>query len=213
MFMTVTVRTIMGEEWDFLVSNSTSVIDLKLSIFTKLNRMHPDTQVSTLKIPWDMWQCHIVSHCVTLWHLYVDFIRSWSTRERKWRKTMRPWLNMTFRREIYILYCHLSCHHYNHHLNHDHWKHDDIPGWFSDSPAAEVSQRFHPAPQQCHRLICSLEKKHLITNIDKNGIRRATVRFIKIVLSNWSFVYCRNLQQKKMANLGQPWRTLQKFAC
>ena len=51
----------MGEEWDFLVSNSTSVIDLKLSIFTKLNRMHPDTQVSTLKIPWDMWQCHIVT--------------------------------------------------------------------------------------------------------------------------------------------------------
>ena len=27
-------------------------------------------------------------------------------------------------------------------------------------------------------------KKHLITNIDKNGIRRATVHFIKIVLSN-----------------------------
>ena len=51
MFMTVTVRTMMGEEWDFLVSNSTSVIDLKLSIYTKLNRMHPDTQVSTLEIP------------------------------------------------------------------------------------------------------------------------------------------------------------------
>ena len=29
-----------------------------------------------------------------------------------------------------------------------------------------------------------LKKKHLIMNIDKNGIRRATVRFIKIVLSN-----------------------------
>ena len=27
-------------------------------------------------------------------------------------------------------------------------------------------------------------KKHLITNIDENGIRGATVRFIKIVLSN-----------------------------
>ena len=51
MFMTVTVRTMMGEEWDFLVSNSTSLIDLKLSIFTKLNRMHPDTLVSTLEIP------------------------------------------------------------------------------------------------------------------------------------------------------------------
>ena len=46
MFMTVTVRTMMGEEWEFPVSQATSVIDLKLAIFTKLNRMHPDTQVS-----------------------------------------------------------------------------------------------------------------------------------------------------------------------
>ena len=49
MFMTVTVRTMMGEEWEFLVSQKTSVIDLKLAIFTNLNRMHPDTQVSQLR--------------------------------------------------------------------------------------------------------------------------------------------------------------------
>ena len=49
MFMTVTVKTMMGEAWEFLVSQTTSVIDLKMSIFTKLNKMHPDTQVSSLK--------------------------------------------------------------------------------------------------------------------------------------------------------------------
>ena len=50
MFMTVTVRTMMGEEWEFLVSQTTSVIDLKQAIFTKLNRMHPDTQVGQLRL-------------------------------------------------------------------------------------------------------------------------------------------------------------------
>ena len=50
MFMTVTVRTMMGEEWEFLVSQKTSVVDLKLAIFTNLNRMHPDTQVSQLSL-------------------------------------------------------------------------------------------------------------------------------------------------------------------
>ena len=47
MFMTITVKTMMGEEWEFLVSKTTSVIDLKMNIFTKLNKMHPDTQVSS----------------------------------------------------------------------------------------------------------------------------------------------------------------------
>ena len=50
MFMTVTVRTMMGEEWEFLVSQKTSVVDLKLAIFTNLNRMHPDTQVGLFKM-------------------------------------------------------------------------------------------------------------------------------------------------------------------
>ena len=56
MFMTVTVRTMMGEELELPVSQMTSVIDLKLAIFTKMNKMHPDTQVSQLRTldssPW-----------------------------------------------------------------------------------------------------------------------------------------------------------------
>ena len=50
MFMTVTVKTMMGEEFELPVSQATSVLDLKQAIFTNLNRMHPDTQVSQLRV-------------------------------------------------------------------------------------------------------------------------------------------------------------------
>ena len=41
----VTVRTVMGQEFNFMVTLDTTVIDLKMAIFVNLNRMHPDTQV------------------------------------------------------------------------------------------------------------------------------------------------------------------------
>ena len=43
--LNVTVRTVMGQEFNFLVSSDSTVIDLKMAIFVNLNRMHPDTQV------------------------------------------------------------------------------------------------------------------------------------------------------------------------
>ena len=46
----VTVRTVMGQELNFMVTLDTTVIDLKMAIFVNLNRMHPDTQVGLLKI-------------------------------------------------------------------------------------------------------------------------------------------------------------------
>ena len=42
---TVTVRTVMGQEFNFVVLPDSTVIDLKMAIFVNLNRMHPDTQV------------------------------------------------------------------------------------------------------------------------------------------------------------------------
>ena len=44
----VTVRTVMGQEFNFVVTLDTTVIDLKMAIFVNLNRMHPDTQVTIL---------------------------------------------------------------------------------------------------------------------------------------------------------------------
>ena len=46
----VTVRTVMGQELNFMVTLDTTVIDLKMAIFVNLNRMHPDTQVGLSKI-------------------------------------------------------------------------------------------------------------------------------------------------------------------
>ena len=46
--MGVTVRTVMGQEFNFEVTLDTTVIDLKMAIFVNLNRMHPDTQVTIL---------------------------------------------------------------------------------------------------------------------------------------------------------------------
>ena len=43
--LNVTVRTVMGQEFNFVVSPDLTVIDLKMAIFVNLNRMHPDTQV------------------------------------------------------------------------------------------------------------------------------------------------------------------------
>ena len=48
--MGVTVRTVMGQEFNFTVTLDTTVIDLKMAIFVNLNRMHPDTQVGLVKI-------------------------------------------------------------------------------------------------------------------------------------------------------------------
>ena len=46
----VTVRTVMGQEFNFVVTLDTTVIDLKMAIFVNLNRMHPDTQVENLLV-------------------------------------------------------------------------------------------------------------------------------------------------------------------
>ena len=46
----VTVRTVMGQELNFVVTLDTTVIDLKMAIFVNLNRMHPDTQVENLLV-------------------------------------------------------------------------------------------------------------------------------------------------------------------
>ena len=46
----VTVRTVMGKEFNFMVTLDTTVIDLKMAIFVNLNRMHPDTQVGLFKM-------------------------------------------------------------------------------------------------------------------------------------------------------------------
>ena len=46
----VTVRTVMGQEFNFMVTLDTTVIDLKMAIFVNLNRMHPDTQVGLFKM-------------------------------------------------------------------------------------------------------------------------------------------------------------------
>ena len=54
-----------------------------------------------------------------------------------------------------------------------------------------------------------LKKKHLITNIDENGIRYASSKLSCQIDHLFTVEICK----KKMANLGQPWRTLQKFAC
>ena len=48
--MGVTVRTVMGQEFNFMVTLDTTVIDLKMAIFVNLNRMHPDTQVENLLV-------------------------------------------------------------------------------------------------------------------------------------------------------------------
>ena len=48
--MGVTVRTVMGQEFNFVVTLDTTVIDLKMAIFVNLNRMHPDTQVENLLV-------------------------------------------------------------------------------------------------------------------------------------------------------------------
>ena len=48
--MGVTVRTVMGQEFNFEVTLDTTVIDLKMAIFVSLNRMHPDTQVGLFKM-------------------------------------------------------------------------------------------------------------------------------------------------------------------
>ena len=48
--LNVTVRTVMGQEFNFVVSPDSTVIDLKMAIFVNLNRMHPDTQVENLLV-------------------------------------------------------------------------------------------------------------------------------------------------------------------
>ena len=48
--MGVTVRTVMGQEFNFMVTLDTTVIDLKMALFVNLNRMHPDTQVGLVDL-------------------------------------------------------------------------------------------------------------------------------------------------------------------
>ena len=54
----VTVRTVMGQEFNFVVLPDSTVIDLKMAIFVNLNRMHPDTQVLKMSMLWCWWLFH-----------------------------------------------------------------------------------------------------------------------------------------------------------
>ena len=56
--LNVTVRTVMGQEFNFVVSPESTVIDLKMAIFVNLNRMHPDTQVLKMSMLWCWWLFH-----------------------------------------------------------------------------------------------------------------------------------------------------------
>ena len=56
--MEVTVKTVMGQEFNFMVTLDTTVFDLKMAIFVNLNRMHPDTQVLKMSMLWCWWLFH-----------------------------------------------------------------------------------------------------------------------------------------------------------
>ena len=64
--LNVTVRTVMGQEFNFLVTPDSTVIDLKMAIFVNLNRMHPDTQVLKMSMLWWLYSSEIALMALTI---------------------------------------------------------------------------------------------------------------------------------------------------
>ena len=64
--LNVTVRTVMGQEFNFVVSPDSTVIDLKMAIFVNLNRMHPDTQVLKMSMLWWLYSSEIALMALTI---------------------------------------------------------------------------------------------------------------------------------------------------
>ena len=73
--LNVTVRTVMGQEFNFVVSPDSTVIDLKMAIFVNLNRMHPDTQV--LKMLMKMVVVLIRDHFEVADHIFLTLNLLW----------------------------------------------------------------------------------------------------------------------------------------
>ena len=73
--MEVTVRTVMGQELNLVVTLDTTVIDLKMAIFVNLNRMHPDTQV--LNMLMQMVVVLIRDHFEGADHILLTLILPW----------------------------------------------------------------------------------------------------------------------------------------
>ena len=73
--MEVTVKTVMGQEFNFVVSPESTVIDLKMAIFVNLNRMHPDTQV--LNMLMQMVVVLIRDHFEGADHILLTLILPW----------------------------------------------------------------------------------------------------------------------------------------
>ena len=71
----VTVRTVMGQEFNFVVLPDSTVIDLKMAIFVNLNRMHPDTQV--LNMLMQMVVVFIRDHFEGADHILLTLILPW----------------------------------------------------------------------------------------------------------------------------------------
>ena len=73
--LNVTVRTVMGQEFNFVVLPDSTVIDLKMAIFVNLNRMHPDTQV--LNMLMQMVVLLIRDHFDRADHILLTLILLW----------------------------------------------------------------------------------------------------------------------------------------
>ena len=73
--LNVTVRTVMGQEFNFVVLPDSTVIDLKMAIFVNLNRMHPDTQV--LNMLMQMEVVLIRDHFEVADHILLTLILLW----------------------------------------------------------------------------------------------------------------------------------------
>ena len=73
--LNVTVRTVMGQEFNFVVLPDSTVIDLKMAIFVNLNRMHPDTQV--LNMLMQMVVVLIRDHFEVADHILLTLILLW----------------------------------------------------------------------------------------------------------------------------------------
>ena len=71
----VTVRTVMGQEFNFVVLPDSTVIDLKMAIFVNLNRMHPDTQVLNMLLK--MVVVLIRDHFEGADHILLTLILPW----------------------------------------------------------------------------------------------------------------------------------------
>ena len=73
--LNVTVRTVMGQDFNFVVLPDSTVIDLKMAIFVNLNRMHPDTQVMNMLM--QMVVVLIRDHFEVAYHILLTLILLW----------------------------------------------------------------------------------------------------------------------------------------